>query len=109
MTLTRPPGSRRRIGPERRTRIDLIISAIVVVVVVVVGAVVWWVSPSRHTAVDSAPVALQPVADATAAPATLVPGWTAPSPVTPMPVVTESAVVTADGGSVVAHDPDDGS
>ncbi len=109
MTLTRPPGSRRRIGPERRTRTDLIISAVIVVVVIVVGAVVWWVSPSRHTEVDSAPVPLQPVSDATAAPATLVPGWTAPSPVTPMPVVTESAVVTADGGSVVAHDPDDGS
>ncbi|WP_299571373.1 PQQ-binding-like beta-propeller repeat protein [uncultured Williamsia sp.] len=108
-TMTRPSGSKRRIRPERRTRTDLIVSAVVVVVVVVIGAVVWWVSPSRHTEVDSAPVALQPLAEATAAPATLVPGWTAPSPVTPMPVVTESAVVTADGGSVVAHDPDDGS
>jgi hypothetical protein len=109
MTLTRPPKAPRRIRPERRTRTDLVVSAVVVVIVVVVGAIVWWVSPSRHTEIDSAPVPLQPVADASAAPATLVPGWSAPSPVTPMPVVTESAVVTADGGSVVAHDPADGS
>ncbi|MEH3156924.1 MAG: PQQ-binding-like beta-propeller repeat protein [Gordonia paraffinivorans] len=109
MTLTRPPRSTRRIRPERRTRTDLVVSAVIVVVVLVVAAIVWWVAPSRHTEVDSAPVPLQPVADATAAPATLVPGWSAPSPVTPMPVVTESTVVTADGGSVVAHDPDDGS
>ena len=109
MTLTRPPGSGRRLRPERRTRTDLVVTAVIVVVVIVVAALVWYVSPSRHTSIDSAAAPLQPVADATAAPTALVPAWSAPSPVTPMPVVTDSAVVTADGGAVVAHDPDDGS
>ncbi|GAA2066181.1 Rv3212 family protein [Williamsia deligens] len=111
MTTTRPPGTRgpRRLRPERRTRTDLVVTAVIVVVVVVVAAAIWWVSPSRHTRIDSAPVPLTPVADATGAPAGLQQGWTARSPVTAMPVVTESAVVTGDGGAVVAHDPDDGS
>lgn len=109
MTITPTPGPRRRVRPERRTRTDLVVVAVIVVVVLVGAGLVWWVSPSRKTTIDSAPVPLPPLAEATAAPTTVTPAWSAPSPVTPMPVVTESAVVTGDGGAVVAHDPDDGS
>ncbi|KQR95993.1 hypothetical protein ASG12_17245 [Williamsia sp. Leaf354] len=96
----RPP-----LRPERRTRLDLVISALIVVVVIVVAAVVWYVSPSRHTTSDPAGVPLTAVTPAAAVPAGFTQGWSAPSGASTTAIVTDSAVVTADRGTVEAHDP----
>ncbi|MFW0784177.1 PQQ-binding-like beta-propeller repeat protein [Gordonia sp. CPCC 206044] len=97
-----------RIRPERRTAVDLWITAAIVTIVLVVGVIVWANSPVRHT--DSAQAAVPAVAPqpATAVPAALTPTWRATSSATDTPALTGALVVTADDGAVVAHDPSDG-
>lgn len=93
-----------RIRPERRTRVDLMVSALVIVVVMIGGAVVWLVSPARHTTStqSAAPPVVHP---ATAVPMSFSPRWHAPSGATRIPAVAASTIVTADGGTVIGHDP----
>ncbi|WP_238422535.1 hypothetical protein [Gordonia sp. 'Campus'] len=94
-----------RVRPERRTPLDLAITAVVIVVLVTACAIAWAVSPVRHTdsaQAGSAPAAVQP---AQTVPATFVPRWQATSDATTVPAIGESVVVTGDGGAVVGHDP----
>ncbi|UEA58252.1 hypothetical protein LK459_16900 [Gordonia otitidis] len=98
----------RRIAPERRTRVDLVVSAVIVVVVLVVGVVVWSVSPVRHADSAQASAPAPEVAPATAVPRGLRVAWTAQSGATTVPAVSRSVVVSADHGTVVGHDPTTG-
>ncbi|MYR08926.1 hypothetical protein GTV32_22580 [Gordonia sp. SID5947] len=97
-----------RIRPERRTPVDLVVSAAIVVILLVVGLVVWVNSTARHTDSAQAAVTAPAVTAATAVPARLTPLWHARSPVTSTPAIARSLVITADGGSVVGRDPTTG-
>lgn len=97
-----------RIRPERRRPLDLAISALIVVVLAIAGAVIWFHSPVRHTESVQAAAAVPEVAPATSVPDHLVARWHARSAVTDAPAVSRSLIVTADGGSVVGHDPGSG-
>ena len=97
-----------RIRPERRTRGDLAIVVAIVMVVALVAAAVWWASTSRRASDDFAAAPLPSVDTATSAPAGFTSGWQAASADTASTVVTNSAVVTADDGTVAGHDPGSG-
>jgi hypothetical protein len=94
-----------RVRPERRRRGDLVAAAVLVVVLVVAATVLW--ATSEVAATTSAPAAAPAPAPpaATAVPAGFTEAWRAPSGATPEPVVSPSSVVTADGSTVVGHDP----
>ncbi|MDL9936780.1 hypothetical protein QSJ18_08515 [Gordonia sp. ABSL1-1] len=94
-----------RVAPERRTRLDLTITAIIVVLVVAVGVLAWYVSPVRHT--DSAQAAHTPpsVDPVRTIPAAFRAAWHAHSPATTVPAVGDAVVVTGDGGTVIGRDP----
>lgn len=98
----------KRIRPERRTRLDLIVSALIVVVLIVGAVAVWSVSPARHTTSEQAhatPAAVEPAA---AVPASFTPRWHAASGATTVPAVAASTIITADGGTVTGRDPSTG-
>lgn len=98
-----------RIKPERRTRTDLIVTALIAAIVVAAGVAVWWTSPARHTesvtATTPAPVQLP----AENVPREISVRWSAQSDVTTVPQITRDSLVTASGGTVVAHRLSDGS
>ncbi|GAC66621.1 Rv3212 family protein [Gordonia soli] len=94
-----------RIRPERRTRLDLVISLAIVIAVAVVGVLVWFESPARRTVSTPAAQAAPDVDVAGSVPTTFVPAWQAHSPLTHVPAVGRSVVVTGDGGTVTGHDP----
>ncbi|NED66340.1 hypothetical protein G3I15_35975, partial [Streptomyces sp. SID10244] len=94
-----------RIRPERRTPVDLVVSAAIVVILLVAGLLVWAHSAVRHTDSAQAAASVPDVAPATAVPAGFTPLWRARSAVTDTPAIARSVVVTADGGSVVGRDP----
>lgn len=103
-----------RIAPERRTRVDLVVSAVIVVLVVVAGVLVWSVSPVRHTDSAQASAPARDLSPATAVPHGFRVAWTAASSATNVPAVSRSVVITADNGrsgsagTVVGHDPSTG-
>lgn len=97
-----------RIRPERRTPVDLAVSAAIVVVLVIAGLVIWLVSPVRHTDSAQAAASVPDVTPSATVPAELTPLWRASSAVTDGPAMTRSLVVTADGGAVVGRDPQTG-
>ncbi|MGC5256393.1 hypothetical protein ACPXCG_08555 [Gordonia sp. DT218] len=94
-----------RIRPERRTPVDLVVSAAIVVILLVAGLLVWAHSAVRHTDSIQAAASVPDVAPATAVPAGFTPLWRARSTVTHTPAIARSLVVTADGGSVTGRDP----
>ncbi|WP_341267011.1 hypothetical protein [Gordonia malaquae] len=91
--------------PERRTRVDLIVTAVIVVLVVVGALVVWAMSDARQTDLQTAASAPPTPAAAEESPRALTPVWTARSAATKIPQLTAASVITADGGTVTAHDP----
>lgn len=94
-----------RIAPERRTRLDLTITAVIVVLVVLAGVLLWWTAPARTTELRTAteePVALLPTESLPTAYREL---WRAPSPATDVPAVGKATVVTGDGGTMAGRDP----
>ena len=100
--------SRPRVAPERRTRIDLLISALIIVVVLMAGAVIWWFSPVRHTTSDRAHRVVP------AAKPTHRPGGTGPALAGAIGGhhrrgLSRSLVITGDDGSVIGRDPATGS
>ncbi|MCF8571174.1 hypothetical protein L5G32_12930 [Gordonia sp. HY002] len=97
-----------RIAPERRTRLDLIVTAVLVVAAVVVGVVVWAGSSARHSESDPAANAAAAPQPADASPGALEQVWSAPSAATTVPQLTAASVVVADGGTVRALDPTSG-
>lgn len=94
--------------PERRTRTDLIVTALIVAAVVVAGVAVWWTSSARHshleTATEQAPVQLP----AENVPRQVSVKWSAPSAVTSVPQITRDSVISATNGTVTAHRLDNG-
>ncbi|MFM9377366.1 hypothetical protein [Gordonia sp. VNK21] len=97
-----------RIAPERRTRLDLIITAVIVVCVLVAGLLLWLTSPARKAELTTA----------TTTPTAPVPGdqppfelhelWRAKSAATDLPAVAQASVVIADGHSVTGRAIDTG-
>lgn len=98
----------RRLRPERRTPVDLLIVAIIGVVVVVAGVAIWATSSVQNTESDPSPAAAQAPAVATAVPAAFTEAWRAPSGATAGPVIVGGVVVTGDGQTVIGRDPTTG-
>ncbi|MFI8771926.1 hypothetical protein ACIGKQ_07175 [Gordonia sp. NPDC062954] len=94
-----------RIRPERRTPVDLAVTAAIIVVTVVVGLLVWANSPVRQTESVQAVAPVPEVEPSAQVPTALTPSWRAQSPATRIPAVANSTVVTADGGTVAGRDP----
>lgn len=97
-----------RIAPERRTRLDLVVTAVIVVVVVVVALVVWLGSPARNTELSTASSEPESPLLTESLPERFVELWRAPSPVTRVPSIGRATVVTGDGGTVSGRDPETG-
>ncbi|WP_454165242.1 Rv3212 family protein [Gordonia iterans] len=97
-----------RIAPERRTRLDLLITAVIVVVTVVIALIVWLGSPARNTELSTAPSEPQTPLLTESLPESFVELWRAPSPVTRTPSIGRATVVTGDGGTVSGRDPETG-
>ncbi|ALG85565.1 hypothetical protein [Gordonia phthalatica] len=97
-----------RIKPERRTRTDLIVTALIVVAVVVAGVAVWWTSSARQSRLEPATQPAPVQLPAENVPRTVGVKWSARSDVTSVPQITRDTVVTAADGVVTAHDVDGG-
>lgn len=94
-----------RLRPERRTPLDLAISAAIVVILLVIGVVVWAHSPVRHTESVQAAGTVPSVSPSTSVPDRVTPLWHARSTATRAPTLSRSLVITADGGTVEGRDP----
>ncbi|NLG54491.1 MAG: PQQ-binding-like beta-propeller repeat protein, partial [Rhodococcus sp.] len=94
--------------PERRTRADLLIAAAIAVVVLVTLGVTWLRSDARATESMTAATPAVVPEPATQIPEILRAVWDAPSGATTFPVVEGGAVVSADGSTVIGHDPETG-
>jgi hypothetical protein len=101
-----PPGPtlRRLLPPERRRRVDVIVSVGLVVAVAVAWTVLW--ATSAHHGTVSTPSAAPVVAppEAAALPVGFTEAWRAASGATPAPVVAGPVVVTGDGDAVEGRD-----
>ncbi|MGH8573690.1 MAG: Rv3212 family protein, partial [Gammaproteobacteria bacterium] len=98
-------------APERRSRLDVIVTAVLVVAVLAVSSALWWTSDARHTTLTTAPgpaPGYKAPGDRAAAntqvPSALTESWRAPSPATPVPLVRGGTVITGDGGVVAGRD-----
>ncbi|GAA3953599.1 Rv3212 family protein [Gordonia caeni] len=94
-----------RIAPERRTRLDLVITALLVVAALAAALILWWTAPARST--ESVTAEQEP---ATPLPTESLPTelhelWRAPSGATQVPSVGKATVVTGDGGTMTGRDP----
>lgn len=94
-----------RIAPERRTRADLIVTAVIVVAVVVAGVLVWATSSARQSDLQTAAAAPSTPGAAETSPQALTQVWSAPSSATTVPQLTAASVIAADDGAVRALDP----
>ncbi|MEE4021764.1 hypothetical protein V1Y59_01630 [Gordonia sp. PKS22-38] len=97
-----------RIRPERRTPVDLAVTAAILVAIVVAGLVIWANSPVRQSESVQAAAPVPEVEPSSAVPANLAPAWRARSSATQTPAIAEATVVTADAGEVVGRDPQTG-
>lgn len=98
----------KRVAPERRTRLDLTITAIFAVAVLITAGVLWYTAPARDAELipaHSVPGDPPPAQDV---PAALAAAWEQPSPQTTTPAITRNSVITGDGGTVTARRLDDG-
>ncbi|HEX8760015.1 MAG TPA: hypothetical protein VF734_08605 [Pseudonocardiaceae bacterium] len=103
-------------APERRSRLDLIVTAVLVVAVLSVSSALWWTSDARHTTLTAAPgpapgykapgdrAAGYTDSANTQLPSALTEAWRAPSPATPVPLVQGGTVITGDGGVVAGRE-----
>ncbi|HVE96739.1 MAG TPA: hypothetical protein VNA67_07135 [Pseudonocardiaceae bacterium] len=94
-------------APERRSRLDVIVTAVLAVAVVAVSSALWWTSDARHTTLTTTPApkaAGSKAAANTRVPSSLAEAWRAPSPATPVPLVQGGTVITGDGGVVAGRD-----
>ncbi|MFT3661407.1 MAG: hypothetical protein QM809_08390 [Gordonia sp. (in: high G+C Gram-positive bacteria)] len=97
-----------RIAPERRTRLDLVITAVVVVAVLIVALVLWLTSPARNTDLSTASSDPEAPLPTESLPDAFVELWRAPSPATEVPSVGRATIMTGDGGTVRGLDPETG-
>lgn len=91
--------------PERRRRVDIVVSLAIVVVLAAAGALVWEFSPARHT--DSEPATWAPpaVRAPELAPESFSPRWTAPSTASTLPQIGAATVLTGADGTLVGRNP----
>lgn len=90
--------------PERRTRTDLVATAVITVIVLAVAVGTWFFSDARNTDHTTAATAADAVPDEPAAlPAAFAENWRAPS-TTDTPVVVDGSVVTTDDRTVTVRD-----
>ncbi|MFT4042911.1 MAG: hypothetical protein QM673_07105 [Gordonia sp. (in: high G+C Gram-positive bacteria)] len=94
-----------RILPERRTRVDVAVTAVIVIGVLIATFAIWYASPARHTVDAQAVTPPPPVASAPGVPTGFRVAWQAKSAATDIPALARSTVVTADGGTVSGRDP----
>lgn len=94
-----------RVKPERRTRADLIVTALITALVLLAGVLLWWTSPARTTESVTASTDPVPQLPTESLPETLKELWRAPSGATAVPAVSRATIVSADGGTVIGHDP----
>jgi hypothetical protein len=92
------------IKPERRTRADLIATAVISVVTAVAWLVLWYTS-DEHATTSSTAAPPAPSPAAVTIPTAVHTLWSAPSSATAGPLVLDSTVVTADGSTVTGRDP----
>ncbi|WP_026917182.1 hypothetical protein [Gordonia shandongensis] len=97
-----------RLTPERRTRTDLIVTALIVVAVVAVGVVFWATSTARHSDLTPAEGTADVQLPAETVPRAVSVRWHAASSATAVPAVSRNLLVTADDGTVTARRPHDG-
>lgn len=93
-------------APERRSRLDVIVTAVLVVAVLAASSALWWTSDARHSTLTTAPGSApgSPVSGNTQLPSSLAEAWRAPSPATPVPLVQGGTVITGDSGVVAGRD-----
>ncbi|HEX2263393.1 MAG TPA: hypothetical protein VHH52_06455 [Pseudonocardiaceae bacterium] len=93
-------------APERRSRLDVIATAVLAVAVLAVSSALWWTSDARHTKLATAPGPAPGNRDSTntQVPSSLTEAWRAPSPATPVPLVQGGTVITGDGGVVAGRE-----
>lgn len=96
------------IAPERRTRTDLIVTALIVTMVVVAGVLVWWTSSARQSHLETATEQVPVQLPAENVPREVTEKWSAPSDVTSVPQITRDSVISAASGTVTAHRLDNG-
>ncbi|UQE74313.1 hypothetical protein MYK68_16545 [Gordonia sp. PP30] len=94
-----------RLAPERRTRLDLAITAVLVVLVIAGGVAVWWTSPARSTELTTAGTDPEQPLPTESLPTELRELWRAKSSATDVPAIGKATIVIADGGTVTGHDP----
>ena len=95
---------RPRIEPERRTRLDLIITAVITALVLIAGITLWWTGSARTTELETAPKSPSAPIPAGDAPTRLHELWRAKSSSTAVPAIGRTTIVSADGGTVIGHD-----
>lgn len=96
---------RKSIRPERRTRLDLAVSAAIVVVLVVAGVLLWWTAPARTTELTTATEDPTVQLPAESIPDEVRELWRAPSPATVVPAVAKSVFITGADGTMTGRDP----
>ncbi|GAC58463.1 hypothetical protein GOHSU_40_00470 [Gordonia hirsuta DSM 44140 = NBRC 16056] len=106
MAGTPPP--RTRVAPERRTRLDLAVTAAIVVLVVVAGVLLWWTAPARSTELTTADEEPSAPLPTESLPTELHELWRAPSPATAVPAVARATVLTGHEGTMTGRDPQTG-
>lgn len=79
------------------------------VILVVAGAIVWQASPARHTESVQATGTPAEILPAAMVPEAFTARWHAASAATETPAVARSAIITADGSTVIGRDPTTGS
>lgn len=99
------------VGPERRTKADILATAIITVVALISGIVVWYGSDARATESSPSPAPIsKPPEPRTLDPhrTALTEAWRAPSPASEEPAVTGGTVTTGQGTTVQGRDPTTG-
>ncbi|TWS18081.1 PQQ-binding-like beta-propeller repeat protein [Tsukamurella asaccharolytica] len=91
------------VKPERRTRVDLAVSAAILVAVVVAGFVAWNTGSASKTVSETAPAPSTAPSALVELPAALREAWTAQSDRPPLAL--GGSLVLSRGGEVAGHDP----
>ncbi|MDQ4010337.1 MAG: hypothetical protein M3228_06475 [Actinomycetota bacterium] len=93
-------------APERRSRLDVIVTAVLAVAVLAVSSALWWISDARRTTLITAsgPAPEYKASADTQVPRSPAEAWRVSSPATPVPLVQGGTVVTGDGGVVAGRD-----
>ena len=91
--------------PERRTPVDLAVSAAILVAVVVAGFVAWNAGSASKSVSETAPAPTTVPGNLVELPATLRAAWTAQADRPALTLAASGSLVLARGGEVTGHDP----